>query len=575
MASIVGIDLGTTYSLCGVFQEGKPRLIRNAGGGLLTPSMVGVLEDGRVVVGAAARELGVTRPERVARCFKRLMGLDQEVALGSQRFSAPQLSSLVLRALKADAEADLGRPVTEAVISVPAYFNDHQRQATKLAGEMAGLKVRRILNEPTAAALAYGLADPGSDRRLLVFDLGGGTFDVTVMTVFEGTFEIRATAGDGHLGGEDFTDRLVAAVLRERGLNLEQAEAHEPLRVSRLRAECERAKRELSRSDEALVRFPDRAGQLGEEQVRLTRSLLEERSRDLLERLARPIQRALEDARIAPAEVDRVLLVGGATRMPLIARFVRERLGKEPACELDPDQVVGLGAAVQAGLVEQDAALEDVVLTDVCPFSLGVSIAKRLGEHRLRGGYFLPVIHRNTTIPVSREEVVSTIEADQTSVLVRVFQGESRRVEENLLLGTLEVELPPGTPEGFPIHLRFTYDLNGLLEVEALVPETGRRFQTVITHNVRGLSPERIETAVQALQALKFYPRDELAHQELLRFAERQVGELPPHQRRSLEAALDAFEGALDGGDRERFDRARESLLAVLVGLDRPWKRPA
>ncbi len=567
---IVGIDLGTTHSLCAVFQDGRPRLIRNASGGVLTPSVVGLLDDGRVVVGAAARELGVTRPERVARCFKRLMGTDAEVRLGRESFTPPQLSALVLRALKADAEADLGGAVTDAVITVPAYFNDHQRQATRLAGKLAGLNVRRVLNEPTAAALAYGLTDRDAERRLLVFDLGGGTFDVTLMTVFEGTLEIQSTAGDGHLGGEDFTDRLAADLLRARGLQLEALEALEPRRVARLRAECERAKRELTRADHAEVRLPDARGELTDERASITRAQLGERARDLLDRLARPLERALRDGRVGPEDVDQVLLVGGATRMPLVADFVRERLGREPLCTLDPDEVVCLGAAVQAGMIVDDAALEDVVLTDVCPFTLGVEIVKRFGD-RVHPGFFLPVIHRNTTIPVSREEVVSTVVPNQRVVRVRIFQGEARKVDENLPLGELEVSgIPPG-PEGQDVLLRFTYDLNGILEVEAVVPSTGRRFQTVITRHVKGLSEAEVRRAVEALQALKFYPRDDVRNQELLRFGERVVGELPPYDRQALEAVLDAFEAAMSSGEPERFDAAREALLITLSGLGRPF----
>jgi molecular chaperone HscC len=553
-----------------VFEGGRPRLIRNASGAALTPSAVGVLEDGQVVVGAAARDLAVTQPERVARGFKRLMGTDAEVEVAGQRFSAAQLSALVLKALKADAEADLSRPITEAVITVPAYFNDHQRQATKLAGELAGLVVRRIVNEPTAAALAYGIADPGADKRVLVFDLGGGTFDVTVMTVFEGTLEIQATAGDGHLGGEDFTDRLVASVLRERGLQLEAAEALEPLRVARLRAECERAKRELTSAEEATVRVPDAQGNLGDDRVALTRTTLAARARDLLERLGRPLDRALRDGGATPAQVDEVLLVGGATRMKLVVDFVRERLGKEPRCTIDPDEVVALGAAVQAGLIADDKALEDVVLTDVCPFTLGVEVVKRFGD-RLHDGYFLPVIHRNTTIPVSREEVVSTVRPNQSTVNVRIYQGEARKVEGNLLLGELQVNgIPPG-PEGQPVLLRFTYDQNGLLEVEAVVPGSGQRFQTVITNNVKGLSDAGVKKALAALQALKFYPRDDVDNQALLRFGERVVGEVPAFERDALEGTLDAFETAMSEGDRERFQAAREALLVTLSALGHPF----
>lgn len=572
---ILGIDLGTTHSLCAVFREGRAELIPNAFGQVLTPSVVGVLEDGQVIVGRPALELAITRPDLVARSFKRLMGTDTLTTLGERSLSPPELSSLVLRALKADAEQHLGHEVREAVITVPAYFNDHQRQATKIAGELAGFAVRRMINEPTAAALAYGFQEPEAEKTLLVFDLGGGTFDVTLMNVFEGALEITSTAGEGQLGGEDFTARLSSWALRQRGLNLEVVEMTEPLRAARLQAEAERVKRRLSEVGEAELRIPDSEGNIDESEPALpvARASFAEAAASLLERLERPLARALRDGKVEPAELDEVILVGGATRMPLVLDFVREKLGKEPRIELDPDQVVALGAAVQAALIGDDEAVEDLVLTDVCPFTLGVAITKQVGN-QLRSGYYLPILHRNTTIPVSREESVATVNANQREVVVRVYQGESRRVEDNLLLGELRVAgIPPG-PAGQQVLIRFTYDLNGILEVEALLPSTGQRFQAVITKHVQGLGPEEIQRSVAAMQALKFYPRDQLANRELLHFAERVVGEVASFQRQSLEDAVDLYEHALHAGEPETFQLAREALILTLSGLGFPYAEP-
>ncbi|MGE0710895.1 MAG: Hsp70 family protein [Planctomycetota bacterium] len=572
-APIVGIDLGTTHSLCALFRDGRPEIVPNALGERLTPSAVGVVDQDQVIVGRAALELAVTRPEAVARCFKRAMGTDQSFELAGRRFRAPELSSLVLRSLKSDAEQLLGREVRDAVITVPAYFNDHQRQATKLAGELAGLVVRRIVNEPTAAALAYGYDDKQLEKRLLVFDLGGGTFDVTLMEVFEGALEITSTAGEGLLGGEDFTQRLAGWALRERGLNMEVAELTHPLLVARLRVECERAKRALSAEPEVRIRIPDESGHFADEAPTLSidRASFAEQSRRLLERLEAPLARALRDGSCAPEEIDEVILVGGATRMPLVVDFVRDKLGKEPRCQHDPDEVVALGAAVQAALIASDRAVEDLVLTDVCPFTLGVKITKRIGN-QLRPGYYLPIIHRNTTIPVSREESVATVSPNQREVNIGIYQGESRRVEDNLFLGELQVVgIPPG-PAGQEVLIRFTYDLNGILEVEAVLPSSGERFQTVITQHVRGLSPEEVRRSLAALQQLKFYPRDELPNRQLLHFAERVVGELPSFEREGFEAALDFYEGALAGGDRELFARARDELLLTLSRLGFPFE---
>jgi len=569
---LVGIDLGTTNSLCAVFEDGAPRLVPNAHGGFLTPSVVGLLPSGEFVVGEAAKELALTQPARTVAAFKRFMGEERRVELGAKQLSAPELSSLVLRALKEDAEADLGGPVDEAVVTVPAYFNEHQRRATKSAGEMAGLRVRRVVNEPTAAALSYGYHQSQISSTLLVFDLGGGTFDVTVMEIFEGTLEILSTAGESHLGGEDFTDKVLAWALEEEGLLLEQAELREPTRVARLRSEAERAKCAFGAADEATLRMPDAAGDVGPGARVLTipAALFEERCAALLERLRRPTERALRDARKSFAGIDDVLLVGGATRMPVVRRLVGELYGRPPRSDFDPDRVVALGAAVQAALIEDDAAVEDLVLTDVCPFTLGVEITKEFGKRHAEG-YFLPVIHRNTTIPVSKEELVATLVANQDEVLVRIFQGEARRVEDNLELGELRVTGIPAGPAGQPVGVRFTYDLNGLLEVEAYLPQTGAKFRTVLQHQVSGLSQEEIDAAVARMSAIKFYPRDDLENQRLLRYAEAVLRELDRFARGDLEEALDVFERGLDGGDREGFEHAREALLIRLSALGFPY----
>ena len=568
MGALVGIDLGTTNSLISAFIDGQPRLIPNIHGTFLTPSVVGVLEDGQVLIGDAAKELRVTKPERCASTFKRLMGTDEKVRLADMEFTTPELSSLVLKSLKHDAEAYLKAEVTEAVITVPAYFNDNQRKATKMAGELAGLTVRRIVNEPTAAALTYGFHDRASNKKLIVIDLGGGTFDVTLMEIFEGTLEIIATAGESFLGGEDFTERLIAWVLNQSGEELELAELKRPLKVSRLRQECEMAKRALLTEPEASVRVPDDNGQLSDNPTRLTitRPMFAKLTERLMERLRKPIDKVLRDGECDPDNIEDVILVGGATRMPVLVDFVRDYFQREPLCRFNPDEVVALGAAVQSALITDDSAVDDMVMTDVCPFTLGIAISKEFGNQIL-DGYFLPIIPRNTTIPVAREEVVATLYPNQTEVLVKVFQGESRKMEGNLLLGELRVPgIPPG-PRGQPIAVRFTYDLNGILEVEAMLPMTGKKFRTVLTQHVKGLSPEEMAAAIRNLQQLKFFPRDELRNQKLLKFCERIIGEVSPLQRSGLEEVIDSFEYALNVGDRAVFESSRENLLMTLSAL--------
>jgi molecular chaperone HscC len=569
---IVGIDLGTTNSLCAVFQDGKPQLIPNAHGGFLTPSVVAILQDGSVLIGDAAKEMRVTQPDRCASRFKRLMGSEEKIEIAGKQFTAPQLSSLVLRSLKTDAEHFLGGTVDEAVITVPAYFNDNQRRATKLAGEMAGFQVRRIVNEPTAAALTYGFHDRNAEKHLMVIDLGGGTFDVTIMEVFDGSLEIVATSGESMLGGEDFTDRLVSHVLQSVGKRLESSEMRHPLLVSRLRQACEQAKIRLASNAVVDIHIPTEDGLLDSSQAlfHLRSTAFLEMMEPLLERLLGPIQRALRDSERSIDDIDEVIFVGGATRMPCLSDFLSHRLSVRPRADFNPDEVVALGAAVQAALISEDRAVDDMVMTDVCPHTLGVEIMKELGGQRVEG-YFSPVIHRNTTIPVSKEGMFSTVEPNQYSLELRVFQGEGRKVKDNLLLGTLQVTgIPPG-PAGSPIAVRFTYDANGILEVEAIVPSSGKRFITVLAPASTGLTKKDIDKAVREMQQFKFYPRDEIENQRLLLFCERIVGEVSPFQRQELEAAIDTWEQALSSGDREFFESTKSGLLVMLSSLGFPF----
>lgn len=565
---IVGIDLGTTNSLCAVFENGKPRLIANAHGSFLTPSVVGIMEDGQVLVGSPAKELRVTQPDRCSYAFKRYMGTDRKAKLGKQEFNSPELSSLILRSLKEDAENELGESVTQAVITVPAYFNDAQRKATKKAGEMAGLRVKRIINEPTAAALTYGFHEPDADKKIIVIDLGGGTFDVTLMEIFEGTLEIISTAGESFLGGEDFTDRLVATVLKTMGLQLEQAEMKTPLLVSRLRQECDVAKRAFGNQDEVHVRIPNEAGEVDEKskKVKVTQDAYAKVSQRLMDRLKSPIGKALRDGDCNPDEVDDVILVGGATRMPILKNFINDYFGREPLCEHNPDEVVALGSAIQAALILDDAAVDDMVMTDVCPYTLGVEVVKQFGN-RMAEGYYTPVIHRNTTIPVSKEESFSTVMPNQSEVSISVYQGESRRVKDNFKLGDLKVSgIPPG-PAGTEVCVRFTYDMSGILEVEAFVPMSGKKFSTVFTQHAQDLTEAEVDDAVDRMQSLKFYPRDQVENQRLVLLVERVIGEVSPMHREDIEQALDMFEQAMASGDRDFFETTKQGLLMMLSSL--------
>lgn len=563
----VGIDLGTTNSLVSVFRDGKPELIPNAHGKLLTPSVVGVLPSGEIVVGQTAKELRVTDPEACVSCFKRFMGQDRKFSLRGKEFTPHELSSLVLRSLRDDASAALGERVTDAVITVPAYFNDHARQATRLAGEMAGLNVRRMINEPTAAALVYGFHDRDEEKNIAVIDLGGGTFDVTVMEVFESTLEIRSSAGESMLGGEDFTDRIVSEVLAAENARLEVSELQDPLRVARLRGECESAKRELVKREQATIRVPNQAGTFDEscKRFRIDRAVFARLCDPLLRRIEAPVARALRDAELQPQEIDEIILVGGATRMLLLQDFVEDFFQKPATLRFNPDEVVALGASVQAALIGNDAAVDDMVMTDVCPFTLGVEVTRELGG-QLHDGYFSPILHRNSTIPISKEQVFSTIVANQPAVTVRVFQGDARKTSDNTLLGELEVSPLPAGPAGSPLFIRFTYDISGVLEVEAYAPG-GKKYRTVLTKHIKELSQKSIDAAKRRIESLKFYPREDLTNQQLARFAERMLGELHPLQRQQLDEALDVFEAAMNRGDRDEFQAAKEMLMMCLSSL--------
>ncbi|WP_145249541.1 Hsp70 family protein [Aeoliella mucimassa] len=394
---------------------------------------------------------------------------------------------------------------------------------------------------------------------------------VSQQGLFEGTLEIISTSGESFLGGEDFTNRLVSLILQKQGLQFEIAEMQQPLRVARLRQLCEDAKRKLTDEAEVQVKLPEENGAVPEnaKTVKISREAFATAVKPLLDRIAGPIGKALRDGRTEAEEVDDVILVGGATRMLPLADFVRDYFGSEPQALFNPDEVVCLGAAVQAALIADNRAVDDMVMTDVCPFTLGVNIAKDMGG-QIRAGYFEPIIHRNTTIPVSKEHVFSTISPNQSEVQVEVYQGENRKVEKNLKIGELRVTgVPPG-PAGQEVFIRFTYDLNGLLEVEAYVGDSDHKFSTVLTQHAADLTEKEMKEAVANLQTLKYYPREDMANQKLLRFAERMVGEISPFQREQFEAAIDMFEQAMSSGDRETVEAARNTLEQILsmLGID-------
>lgn len=561
---IIGIDLGTTNSLVAVWRDGTSQLVPNGLGEFLTPSCVSLDADGSVLVGRAARERLQSHPDQSAALFKRYMGSQKTLRLGKREFRPEELSALILKALKADAEAFLGEPVTQAVITVPAYFSDAQRKATRAAGQIAGLKVDRLLNEPTAAALAYGMHLRGAESRFLVFDLGGGTFDVSILELFEGVMEVRASAGDNFLGGEDVV--LALADLFFQRLNLPDKLRKDNVFMQRLYGQAELAKRALSQQPHATIRVAD--GKADHELV-LDEAMLEQACGPLLKRLRAPVERALRDANLRSSELDNIVLAGGATRMPLVRRLVTTMFGRFPAIDLNPDEVVALGAAVQAGLLAKDAALDEVVMTDVSPYSLGVAVSIQLDERQSSTGHFDPLIERNSPVPISRVKQYVPTRDHQPSIDLEIYQGEARMVRDNIHLGTLKVALPKLPAPECATDVRFTYDVNGLLQVEATVLKTQQRFNLVIEGNPGLLSEAEIAQALQRLADLKIHPRDRLENRTLMARAERLYEQCRGDQREWLGAQILRFERALATQEERSVKPARKELEQALDHIER------
>lgn len=569
MSKIIGIDLGTTNSCVAVMEGGEAVVIPNAEGNRTTPSVVGFKKDGERLIGETAKRQAITNPNRTIMSIKRHMGTDYKVDIDGTNYTPQQISAMILQKLKSDAEAYLGQEVKQAVITVPAYFNDSQRQATKDAGKIAGLEVLRIVNEPTAAALAYGL-DKDDDQTILVFDLGGGTFDVSILELGDGIFEVKATSGDNNLGGDDFDqkiiDYLVDEFRKEHGVDLSKDNAA----VQRLKDAAEKAKKELSSVLTTTISLPFITVVDGVPQhleVNLTRAKFEELTADLVERTMGPTRQALSDAGLSPSEIDKVVLVGGSTRIPAVQEAVKRLIGKEPHKGVNPDEVVALGAAIQAGVLTGD--VQDVVLLDVTPLSLGIETA---------GGVFTKMIERNTTIPTSKSQIFTTYADNQTSVEIHVLQGERAMAADNKTLGRFVLSDIPPAPRGIPqIEVTFDIDANGIVNVSAVDKGTGKSQKITITAS-SGLSDEEIERMMKEAEAHaeEDRKRKELAEakneaDQLVYTVEKTLKDLGDKVDQSeidkANEAKEAVKKALETNDLEQIKQAKDRLSEVVQQL--------
>lgn len=569
MSKVIGIDLGTTNSCVAVMEGGEAVVIPNPEGNRTTPSVVGFKKDGERIVGESAKRQAITNPDRTVISIKRHMGSNYKEKIDDKEFSPQEISAIILQKLKADAEAYLGQAVTQAVITVPAYFNDSQRQATKDAGKIAGLEVLRIVNEPTAAALAYGL-EKSEDQTILVYDLGGGTFDVSILELGDGFFEVKATSGDNKLGGDDFDqviiDHLVAEFKKDHGIDLSKDKAA----VQRLKDAAEKAKKELSGVLTTTISLPFITMVDGVPQhleMNLTRAKFEELAAPLVERTLGPTRQALSDSGLSTSDIDKIVLVGGSTRIPAVQEAIKKLTGKEPHKGVNPDEVVALGAAVQAGVLTGD--VKDVVLLDVTPLSLGIETA---------GGVFTKMIERNTTIPTSKSQVFSTYADNQTSVEIHVLQGERQMASGNKTLGRFMLGDIPPAPRGVPqIEVTFDIDANGIVNVSALDKGTGKSQKITITSS-SGLSDEEIDRMVKdaELNAEEDRKRRELVEaknngDQLVYTVEKTIKDLGDKadagEVEKANAAKEQLKKALESDNLDEIKAATEELTQIVQQL--------
>lgn len=558
---IVGIDLGTTNSLLSVWKDGEVVVVPNCLGEKATPSVVGLDDDGSLLIGQAAKDRLITHPDFTVELFKRYMGSGKYLKLGINQLRPEELSSLILKALKHDAENYLGEEVSEAVVSVPAYFSDEQRKATIQAGKLAGLEIKRLINEPTAAALAYGFSPNSDDASFVVFDLGGGTFDVSVLEFYDGVMEVRATAGDNFLGGEDFTSALERECLKECKLSLSLLSSKQR---NQLRQRIERAKIELTSVSSTKVTF-SYLDNLVEWEI--SREKFEEICFELLQRIQRPIDQALRDARITPSSLDSVLFVGGASRMPSLRKLATKVFRLLPQINVNPVEAIAVGACHQALLIENNSVLKDIVFTDVCPHSLGIEVVSKVGG-QFKSGCFYPILERNNVVPISRRHEFFPVNEHQTKVSINVYQGESRYVNDNVLLDQLELDVTSEVGGSESVTVQFTYDVNGILQIDVVASSNNNHCSHTVNTRGINLSESEFNQSLIRMEKLKILPREQLVNRSLIVRCDRLYEEATGEVRTEINVNLNYFIQILDTQNADEIAVARKELMAFVDGVE-------
>ena len=556
--AIIGIDLGTTNSLAVCYRDGKAEIIKNSFGDIYTPSVVSIDDNDEVLVGKIAAERLISHPDVTAAEFKRVMGMRKNIRLGKREFSPEELSSLVIRKVKDDAEKFLGEEVTEAVISVPAYFDDNCRSATKLAAQLSGLKVERLVNEPSAAALAYQEQHNFEDGTFMIIDFGGGTLDVSIVDSFDSVMEILAVAGNNHLGGKDFNEAIADYFCAVNEISRSGLSADENAIVYRLAEECKFA---LTSQPAAMM-----IANIGDNQYSMTidNNKLIEISANIFEKMASPIRKALRDSRCTIEEIDDIILVGGSCKMPTVQAFIEKITGKKPCTDINPDTAIALGAGIFAGIKDRNDKLKDIILTDICPFSLGTSILdRRSGEHIMSF-----IIERNSPLPTSREEIYCAVADGQTAANFNFYQGESRIPAKNLNLGQLGITFPPAKRDEAICRTRMTYDINGILVVDITVIADDKHYSKVILSKNNSMSKADIEMCVKRMEKLKISPADKDENKLLIARAERIYEEALSEERELIGSCLSSFISALKSQNNKSIRTEYEQLSKLLDSLD-------